>query len=297
MKSLKFKKNVQLKNYTTFKIGGPAKYFYIAKTANDLIKAIKAVKELGLDFFILGKGSNILAADKGYDGLVIKIQSPNYSKLFQIKTKFQNPKIYVEAGMPLSLLVSKTAEKGLTGMEWAIGIPGTVGGAIRGNAGAFEQSISDIVKKVKCLDIKNLESKTLKNKDCKFKYRDSIFKHKKNLIILSAEIEMKKGDKKEIRKRAMENLKWRKHNQPLDFPSAGSIFQNHKRHSAGWLIEQCGLKGKKAGKAQISKKHANFIVNLDNAKAEDVLKLINLAKKKVKQKFGIELKEEIEYLE
>lgn len=309
------KKNVLLKNYTTFRIGGPVKYFYTAKNKSDLIKAVKAAKELNLPFFILGGGSNLLVADEGYKGIVIKSQITNYKT--QTNYKKQNTKVYIGAGMPLSLLVSKTVEKGLTGLEWAVGIPGiTIGGAIRGNAGAFGQSMKDITKTVTVLKIPNqstqislsarpntkpkvlcsgpkFQTKIFRNKDCKFKYRDSIFKHDKNLIILSAEIELRKGDKKEIKKRMIENLKWREDNQPLDFPSAGSIFQNPKEHPAGWLIEKCGLKGKRIGKAQISKKHANFIVNLGDAKSQDVIKLIDLTKRKVKEKFGIKLNEEI----
>ena len=296
MKSLKFEKNVQLKNYTTFKIGGPAKYFYTAKNKDDLIKTMKTANKLKLPFFVLGGGSNILVADKGYDGLVIKVKSEK----FKVKNYSLKFKVICGGGAALNKLVFKSIEIGATGMEWAVGIPGaTVGGAIRGNAGAFKQSMKDIVKKVEILDLREAipQVKVLRNKDCKFKYRDSIFKHNKNLIILSTEIELKKGDKKAIKKRVKENLKWRKDNQSLDFPSAGSVFQNPKKHPAGWLIEQCGLKGKKAGKAQISKKHANFIVNLGGAKAKNVLELINLVKKKVKQKFGVDLKEEIEYLE
>ena len=285
-------RNISLKNHTTFRIGGPAKYFYTAKNKNDLIKAIKTAKELKLPFFVLGKGSNILVADNGYDGLVIKVKSEKL-KVKSYSLKF---KVICESGVTLNKLVSKSIEIGATGIEWAVGIPGTLGGAIKGNAGAFEQSMSNVVKTVECLEVRPLNIKVFKSKDCKFKYRDSIFKRNKNLIILSAEIELKKGDKKEIKKRVRENLKWRKNNQPLDFPSAGSIFQNPKKYPAGWLIEKCELKGKKIGQAQISKKHANFIVNLGEARAEDVLGLINLAKKKVKEKFGVNLKEEIEYL-
>ncbi|MCK4635150.1 MAG: UDP-N-acetylenolpyruvoylglucosamine reductase, partial [Candidatus Aenigmarchaeota archaeon] len=168
-------------------------------------------------------------------------------------------------------------------------------------------SMADITKTVTVLEIQNpkFQMKILKNKDCKFGYRDSIFKRDENLIILSAEIELKKGNKKEIQKKIREYLRQPKENQPLEFPCAGSVFKNPTPHhfsmksgggSAGWLIEKSGLKGKKLGKVQISKKHANFIVNLGQGKAKDVLGLIKLAKEKVKEKFGIELKEEIEYL-
>ena len=301
----KFKKDILLKNYTTFKIGGPAKYFFEAKNKKDLIKAIKTAQELKLDFFILGGGGNVLAADEGYDGLIIKIQNPKSEIRNKFKIQDSKFQICCYAGVSLAKLLAESLEAGATGLEWAIGIPGTVGGAIRGNAAAFGQSISDIVKKVEVLEIKpegKLQVKSYKLQDCQFRYRDSIFKHNKKLIILSAELEMKKRDKKEIRKKIMENLKWRKEHQPLEFPSAGSVFKNPPPKqkfgggSAGWLIEQCGLKGKKINDAQISKKHANFIINLGKARSVDVKKLINLAKKRVKQKFNIILKEEIQYL-
>lgn len=244
------KKNILLAPYTTFKIGGKAKYFYEAKNREDLIKAIKWAKAAkGLPYFILGGGSNILISDKGFDGLVIKLSIGN-------------------AGVLLSKLVDESIKAGLTGLEWAVGIPGTVGGAVKGNASAFGVSMSDIVKSVK-------------------RYKD---------IILSVELELKKGNRKKSQKLIQEYLEYRKKSQPMEFPSAGCIFKNPEGDFAGRLIDQCGLKGTKIGKAMISKKHGNFIVNQGNAKAADVKKLIDLCKKKVKQKFGIELEEEIEYV-
>ncbi len=264
------KKNVPLKKYTTFKIGGPAKYFYIAKTKKDLIRAIKTAKKLNLPFFILAGGSNILVSDKGYNGLVIK------------------------TGRLLSLYVSK-------GLDWAAGIPGTIEGAVYGNAGAFGKSMKDVVESVEVFDAKTEKVKIFKNKDCKFGYRDSIFKKKKNLVILSVKIKTAKSDPRKIKK----YLIYRKQRHPR-LPSAGSIFKNLTlTNKAGMnkgeipaaiLIHQTGLTGKKIGRAQISKKHSNFIVNLGGAKASDVKKLINLIKKKVKDKFKIELKEEVQYL-
>ena len=306
------KKNVLLKNYTTFKIGGRAKYFYIAKNTEDLIKAILVAKKFKLPFFILGGGSNLLVSDEGFRGLVIKI-------LFS-KSYFLNSQISAEAGTILGQLISATLNTGLTGLEWAAGIPGTVGGAICGNAGAFKKSMKNIVKEVEVFDLKNKKIKILKNRDCKFGYRDSIFKQKKNLIILSATLQLKKGNKKEIEKKIKEYLNFRKEKQPLNLPSAGSVFKNFTPHRnevsgagpalkmalqefnrkdlipAAYLIEKCGLKGKKIGKVKISEKHANFIVNLGGGKAKDVKKLINLAKKKVKNKFSITLEEEIQFL-
>ncbi len=280
--------NVPLKNHTTFRIGGPARFFFIAKTKENLIKAIQAANKNNLPFFILGHGSNLLVCDKGYDGLVIKLQFEN--------CKLQEKSLYAEAGAKLANLVKLSLNRELTGLEWAAGIPGTIGGAIRGNAGAFKKAISDVIKKVEVLDSKNLRFKIYNLSDCKFGYRDSIFKQRKNLIILSAEIKLKIGDKNEIQKKIKEYLNWRRKNQPLNFPSAGSVFKNPKKNSAGKLIEKCGLKGKKIGKARISEKHGNFIVNLGGARARDVVNLIQLSKKKVKEKFKIELKEEIQYL-
>lgn len=278
-------KNVPLASYTTFKIGGKAKYFYEAKSGEDLMKAIKAAK---MPVFILGSGSNVLVSDKGFNGLVIKLQATS--------CKLQATKMVADAGVLLSKLVDESVKKGLTGLEWAAGIPGTVGGAIRGNAGAFDSSMADIVRSVTVLETPSLKVKTLKNKDCKFGYRESIFKHGKDLLILSVELEFKKGDKKRSQEIVEEHLARRKEKQPLEYPSAGSIFKNPEGQSAGHLIEQCGLKGKKVGGAMISKKHSNFIVNLGNAKAEDVKKIIDLCKEKVREKFGIELEEEIECL-
>jgi len=257
----------------------------------------------------LGKGSNILVADKGYKGLLINFQFSIFN--FQSISNSKIFKIVAGTGLSLGKLVNTSVDRRLTGLEWAVGIPGTVGGAIWGNAGAFGKSIANIIKEVKVFDAKELRIKNYELRDCKFGYRDSIFRHKKNLIILSVTLKLKKGEKKEIKEKMIEFLNYRKRTQPLNYPSAGSIFKNPKLFKkfselekfnkngqipAAWLIGKCGLKGKRIGNAQISKKHANFIVNLGNAKAADVKRLINLAKKKVKNKFKIELKEEIQYL-
>ena len=271
---MKLQENIPLKKYATLKIGGPAKYFFVAKTKLSLVKAIKWAKKKNLPFFILGAGSNVLFSDKGYQGLVIKFQNPRLSQLVN------------------------------NGLEWAIGIPGTMAGAVWGNAGAFGKSMKDVVKTVEVFDIKDEKIKTLNNKDCQFGYRDSIFKKNPNLIILSAEIKQKKNRNppplKLRRARIKEYLVYRKRTQPFYFPSAGSVFKNPapeqssvRGRSAGELIEQCGLKGKQIGGAQISDLHANFIVNLGSACAQDVLSLVKLIKKTVYEKFKVKLEEEI----
>ena len=293
----KFEQNVLLKDYTSFKIGGAAKYFFKAKTKQELIEAIKTAKQNDLPFFILGGGSNLLVNDNGYDGLAIKMENAridlfdNYESSCVIEAS-ENPKIYVEAGALLSSLVVFTIENDLRGMEWASGIPGTVGGAIVGNAGAFGISMNTIIKSVEAIDIESEKTKVFDNQDCEFEYRDSIFKRDKNLIVFSAILEMERGDKEKIKSRIKEFSR-RRTSSNISLPSAGSVFKNPKGHFAGELIEKCGLKGKKVGDIQISETHCNFFVNLGNGKSSDVLELIKLAKQSVKQKFGIDLQEEI----
>ncbi len=221
----KLQRNISLAFYTTFKIGGKAKFFYIAKSNNDLIKAVNKAKKSRVHFFILGNGSNILVSDKGFDGLVIKISAKGGPA-----SGWQNTKIVAETGTSLGRLVGKSIKSGLTGLEWAVGIPGTLGGAIRGNAGAFSGSMAEIVKTIKVFDAKNQKIRILKNKDCKFGYRDSIFKRNKNLIILSAELELKKGDKEKSQKLIKEYLKQRKEKQAIEYPSAGCVFKNFTPH-------------------------------------------------------------------
>ena len=302
------KENVELAKYTTFNIGGPARYFFIAKTKQDLIKAIKIAKQNHLRFFILGGGSNLLVSDKGYEGLIIKIPARNASLRLRSDADGQNT-IYMESGTLLSEVVANATNKGLEGLEWAVGIPGTIGGAIYGNAGGparscysvaggsvegNAKSIGDLVESVEILD-KNLKIKKYTKKQCKFTYRKSIFK-RNNEIILSVVLKLKKGDIKKSKQIIKQISTERLQKLPKGY-SAGCIFKNPDKYNAGYLIDQCQLKGKKIGGAEISKKHANFIINSGNAKASDVLKLIKLIKQKVKLKFKISLEEEIQFLE
>ncbi|MDD5221358.1 MAG: UDP-N-acetylmuramate dehydrogenase [Candidatus Pacebacteria bacterium] len=299
------KRNVSLKNHSTFRIGGIAKYFFEAENKEEILKAIKTAKKSHLPFFILGGGSNILFSDKRFNGLIIKINNQD----LEIKKNA----IIAGAGIKLSRLVLESAKHNLSGLEWAAGLPGTLGGAIYGNAGAFSKSIKDSVKSIKVFDAKILKIKNLSAKQCKFGYKESIFKKNRNLVIISCELILKKGNlKEEITK----TISQRKKTQPLNFPSAGCIFKNYlgkiknrkivlkypelemfneKRIiPAGFLIEKCGLKGKNIGGAQISKLHANFIINTNDAKAKDVFKLINLIEKKVKKEFKISMEKEIQ---
>ncbi len=307
---MKLRENVLLKNYTTFRIGGPARYFVEAASKEEIIEAITLAKEKNLPFFILGQGSNVLAKDRGFLGIVIRVQS----SVFGVQNYNSKCKISCEAGVPLSKIVSESLNLGVEGLEWATGIPGTIGGAIYGNAGAFDFSMSDVIERVEVFDAKSFQIKILNKKNCLFGYRESIFKKKKNFIIISAVLILKKGEKSQILKKIIKHRGEKLKNQPLDHPSSGCVFKNHKKSiknngllkefpelkvfnkkgivPAGWLIEKCGLKGKKFGGAKISEKHANFIVNLGNARFSDVKKLVALIKKSVKGKFKIELEEE-----
>jgi len=281
---MQFQRNILLKNHTTFKIGGRAKYFFTAKNKTGLIKAVTEAKKLNLPFFVLGGGSNLLVSDKGYPSLVIQTKNQ--------KIKVKNNVILAEAGVSLSRLVGLAFKNSLTGLAWAAGIPGTVGGAIFGNAGAFGESMKDIIKEVEVFDAKKNKLRKLKNKNCQFSYRSSIFKKNPNLIILACHVILGAGDRQEIKQKMQEHLNYRYERHPKE-PSAGSIFKNPKGSSARELIDICGLKGKKIGGAQISKIHSNFIVNFNKASSQDALKLINLIKKEVNKKFKIKLKEEI----
>jgi UDP-N-acetylmuramate dehydrogenase len=308
------KEKVCLKEYTTFKIGGPAKYFLKVSDKEKLIMVIKKTIEFKIPFIIIGGGSNILFPSNGYDGLVILYKKEKTTEPLN-KKKIDEGKylIHVDAGLLLSSLIFEL--KDFSGLEWAIGIPGTLGGAINGNAGAINESISSVIEDVDFLEInknKVLE-KIYKKEDCLFGYRASIFKNNPNLLITGATLNVCKNDEKLINEKIIFNLKNRNTKQPRGF-SAGSIFKNYygkideeillkyreldNRNfiPAGLLIELAGLKGKKFGGAKISEDHANFIINFNDATSEDVLNLIKIIKKEVKKLFFINLQEEIKIL-
>jgi len=281
----RLKKNVSLASYTTFGIGGPAQLFYEAKTNKEITKAIKTVRKLKIPCFILGGGSNTLIADSGFPGLVTKIESQ--------KIKVKNNTISAEAGVPLSKLVKVAQKYSLSGLECCVGIPGTVGGAVVGNAGAKDQWISQSIKSITILN-KNGKIISFKKDYCQFGYRNSFFKKDPSKIILKTIFKLKKENPKIIKEKTRQFLEARS-NQPKE-KSAGSIFKNPANDSAGRLIDATGLRGKKVGNAQISPQHANFIINLNKAKAGDVLALIKLAQNSVKEKFGVKLELEIKLI-
>ena len=311
----RFQENVVLKNYSTFHIGGTARYFLKAENETELKLAIQKALDLNIDFRILGGGSNTLINSQGFNGLVIIYKNNPQPKDFMPVKINEDYFVEAEADWPLHFLVNESAEAGFSGLEWAVGIPGSVGGAINGNAGAFGIAIGDILETINVLEIKNgIVFENVYNKqDCEFEYRKSIFKNNKNLIILSAKIILKRSKPEDIKNKIAENLARRQNHIPTGF-SIGSIFRNYtgeidlEKHPelkdfvdrgaipAGYLIEQCGLKGKVIGGAKISDKHANFIINTGKANSKDVLELINLIKNEVRKKFNIELEEEIKFI-
>ncbi len=275
-----------LGRYTTFRIGGPADLFYQTETEAELVKVVKLSRELEVPFFILGGGSNVLISDEGFRGIVIKNQVSDI--------KFQEGKMVVGSGTPLARLVEEAATHSLSGLEFGFGIPGTVGGAVVGNAGVKDKAIGDLVERVRVLDGKGEEVNLTKNQ-CQFDYRASRFQ-KERKVILEVILKLTEKDESVIREEMARYLEARK-DQPKE-PSAGSIFKNPPPPAggAGELIEQTGLKGESEGQAQISEEHANWIVNLGGARCQDVLELLSLAKSKVRTKFGIELEEEIQII-
>ncbi len=279
-------RNVALAPYTTFKIGGPADLFFIAKSSADLALAVRSARNSKTDFFILGNGSNILISDKGYRGLVIKVESSQVT--------FERNTVSADAGVKLQKLIRDTISHNLTGLEYLMGIPGTVGGAVAGNVGTPAIWIDANITKVTII---NSDSKivTVQKKQCDFSYRYSRFKNNSNEIIISATFELKPEKQILIQKNVKDYLDKRSH-QPTGEMCAGSIFKNPHGQKAWQLIDQAGLRGKSIGGAMVSKEHANFIVNKKNATAEDVAILISLIKQQVRDQFGVQLFEEIKYI-
>ena len=284
-------KDEPMSKHTTFKIGGPADYFIKVNNVEDLNKILSISKKNNLPVTIIGNGSNVLVTDKGIRGIVIKPSFMDIKK--DIK---QDSVIYtVGSGVSIIALSMIALQDSCTGLEFASGIPGTVGGTIRMNAGCYGGQMQDVVLSTTYID-GNGEVHTINNNEHQFAYRESIFKNNKDFIIIESTIELKKGDKINIENKMNENNTSRKEKQPLDKPSAGSVFKRGEGYIAAKLIDDCGLKGTTIGGAKVSEKHAGFIINNNNATAKDVLDLIKYIKEIVKEKTGIQIEEEIEIL-
>ena len=285
------KLNEPMSKHTTFKIGGNADIFVQAKTLNDIEQTLKAAKENNIPIYVIGNGSNLLVKDNGVRGIVLQIKTSKYT----ITKQNDFAIIDVEAGMLNAKLAKILLQEGISGFEFASGIPGTIGGAIRMNAGAYGSEFKEIVEETTYIDLEDNKIKTINNKEHEFKYRHSIFQNKK-AVIISTKLKLKYDSKEEIEKKMNSNLEARKEKQPLDFPNAGSTFKRGEDFITAQLIDQCGLKGTKVGGAEVSKKHAGFIVNTGNATANDVIELVKKVKDEVYNKFGKRIELEIEVI-
>ena len=286
---INIEEGVILSKFCTWHVGGPARYFTRVTTIEELKEALVWASDKKISHFILGGGSNVLFLDAGYDGLIIKIEGRNIS--------ITGEELVVEAGAIARLAVLKAAELNLGGLEHLAGIPGTIGGLVRGNAGAFGMETKDSLARVRVLHKIGNEWKeeVLERNDIYFAYRDSLFKKETgNYIIWDATFSLKKMPKEVILKLVDEDLATRKNKQPYTFPSAGSVFKNPSLEiSAGRIIEESGCKGLKIGGAEVSTQHANFILNKGGATSADIKALIDEIKKRVFEKKGVKLVEEI----
>jgi UDP-N-acetylmuramate dehydrogenase len=317
------KNNIILAPYTTYKIGGAAKYFVEAKSEEEIVDAVSWARKEGVPYFILGGGSNILVSDKGFDGLVVRIMN------YELGIRNGNT-IEAGAGVDLPDLVKAVIDSGLKGLEWASGIPGTFGGAVRGNAGAFGGEIKDVIISVRFLDNKG-NIREFNNNECQFVYRGSIFsaqggsasggKQNPNYIILSATLGLEKGDKNALQKFSKDTIEYRAARHPLEYGSCGSVFKavdvravkneimdkyprfkNSIKNDPfpvvpmACFIDEARIKGHRIGGAMISAKHPNFFVNYKDARAGDVAALIDFSKQRLSDKFAIMPEEEVQYV-
>lgn len=285
----KIKENEPLANHTTMKIGGPADLFIEPSSVEHIIKVVELLKEHGIEWTAIGRGSNLLISDQGIAGAVIKLSS-GISHM-----ELNNAELLVGGGYSLVSLSTQISRKGLSGLEFASGIPGSVGGAVYMNAGAHGSDISKILKKAHIL-FADGKVEWLSNEEMEFSYRTSVLQKKRPGIVIEAVFELQPGDKDKIFGEMQRNKDYRKETQPWNFPCAGSIFRNPLPNYAGKLIEDAGLKGFTIGGAMVSDMHGNFIVNKGNAKAADVMALIQHIKDTIYEKYTIKLETEVEII-
>jgi UDP-N-acetylmuramate dehydrogenase len=307
---------VALAPFTTFKIGGPAEYYFEAKDADAVMKAVAAATELGLSYFVIGGGSNMVVADDGIKGLVIRITAQGLT--------IDGTNVTAMAGMASGLVSMKAADAGLTGLEWMVGLPGTIGGAVRGNAGMFGGEVRDNLVSAQVL--RDGKVVTMTNAECAFAYRESVFKHESHWVVLSATYGLALASDKDASKAQLRaNLLKKKEQQPIEHPTAGCVFVNWKPEKpedveslrktldldkdevipvtkagavpAAWIIDRAQLKGMTIGHISISEKHANFFINDGKGTSDEVVQLIAVIKTKVRNMTGavVNLQEEVEY--
>jgi len=280
------KTNENLRDYTTFKIGGTADIIVFPNSAESFGEIVKIIKEYDINYMLLGNGSNVLICENHFDGMAVVTAQMN-------GVKIEGGHIGADCGVSLNKLAHLAKENSLSGLEFAYGIPGTLGGAVCMNAGAYGGQMSDIIDSSKYLNFETLETGTLNAEQHEFAYRESIYGKNRNLIMLSAVLKLNTGNIAEIESAMNKNMAARREKQPLEYPSAGSVFKRGTGYFASKIIEDCGLKGCSAGGAQVSEKHAGFIINKGGAKFSDVENLIEHIKTAVYEKTGIKLECEI----
>lgn len=282
----KIKYNEKMSKYTTMRVGGPCDCIVFPDEISKIKEVIDFCKNENITFFVIGNGSNLLVKDEGIHGVVIKL-GHRFSKI-----ELDGEYILAYAGATMPALSQLAKKNSLKGLEFACGIPGTIGGGVKMNAGAYGSQISDILYEVTYMDEKE-EIKTIKNKECSFGYRKSIFTINPNYVILSAKFKLEKGNIDEIENKMRENSLARKTKQPLEYPNFGSVFKRPEGYFVGKLVDDAGLRGYKIGGAQVSTKHTGFIVNVDNATCKDVLDLIGYVQTTVYNKFNVKLTPEV----
>ena len=286
----KIKYNEPMAKHTSFKIGGPAQCFITAESVEEIKQICKVASKNDINLTIIGNGSNLLVTDNGINGIVVKVNI----KKFELEFSNDDVSLIVGAGNKLGEIAQKLLRNEITGFEFAAGIPGTIGGAVRMNAGAYGKEMKDIVETVKCMDYDgNIYEKS--NKDLEFEYRKSMFA-KNKFIILEAKLKLQKGNAQYIKDKMLEFEQSRKQKQPLEFPSAGSTFKRGTDFITAKLIDDAGLKGYRVGGAMVSTKHAGFVVNENNATAQDVLNLVKHIKQEVYKKFNKKIELEIQVI-
>lgn len=307
--------HIPLAPYTIYRIGGPARYFTEVRTSEELSRALDFAREKRVPFFVFGGGSNMLISDRGFEGLAIRITGG--------EARVEGERVIADAGVMMARVVAACADAGLTGFEWGIGVPGTIGGSIRGNAGCFGGEMRHILERVRVLEIKNskFQTREFTNTECEFGYRDSLFKRHPEWVIVSATLHLERGDANAIRNRIGEVTRERTAKQDIGTKSCGCIFKNVSWDSCGepkdaicarnpelapfqnsvhipasLLLDKAGMKGHAEGRVRISHAHANFFINEGGASAQEVRALIADAKDAVFRMFGIRVEEEIQYI-
>lgn len=277
-----------MKNHTTFRIGGPADYYVMPANAKQIAEIMKVCRRENISYYIIGNGSNLLVGDGGIRGVVIQIYK-NYNRI-----QAEGMRMKVQAGAMLSAVSRRAQEAELTGLEFASGIPGTIGGAAVMNAGAYGGEMKDVIAAADVLTSEG-EIITIPVEDMKLGYRTSIFKEKE-YIVLDVVLELKKGNGEQIRAKMTELKERRVSKQPLEYPSAGSTFKRPEGYFAGKLIQDAGLRGYRVGNAQVAEKHCGFVINRGDATAEEVMQLIRDVQRKVKEEFQVDLETEVKFM-